>query len=426
MFFPFPARTTVNSPRAAKEVAMAGFVDKLGEFLGLAETEGMLDSATRDRLIQLARSREKPRHFGRLAHQITFLGATGLVIGFILLVGANWFSISPTLKLALFLTLFAVCHAAGLILRWRGGASNALAESLSFLGCGLFLGGLALVTQIFHLNTNPAHGLRVWCLATIPLALLLRSTPLAGLATLSACLWYIVWGGDYFTSNTVYAASLLLLPACLLGLAGLAGHFRHMTGVLFRTVGGFLLALFLYFLGFFRHFNYATRESKPGGNTSLILFSSLAILLLVLGEFTSPRPDRASRLALLLFIPTLLLDYAGLAVYSQTIEPGETLSFYSFGTLHSYDWHFLAINIAAAVLWFVWCIWLVWAGVRREKDWQVILGIYGTALGFITRYFDLIGSLEETGVSFLAGGALLLVLGWGAEKCRRRLLAKTA
>jgi hypothetical protein len=52
----------------------------------------------------------------------------------------------------------------------------------------------------------------------------------------------------------------------------------------------------------------------------------------------------------------------------------------------------------------------------------VNLGVLAVGAGIITRFFDLVGSLAETGTLFLVGGLVLLGTGFGMEKWRRRIV----
>jgi uncharacterized membrane protein len=61
--------------------------------------------------------------------------------------------------------------------------------------------------------------------------------------------------------------------------------------------------------------------------------------------------------------------------------------------------------------------------LRRQKEY-VDIGVLGFGLGVVTRFFDLIGGLAETGTLFLAGGVILLVTAWAMERWRRSLVAR--
>jgi uncharacterized membrane protein len=49
----------------------------------------------------------------------------------------------------------------------------ALAEALAFVSAGWVLGGIALVSQIYHLDVRPPNGIWLWLVLLLPAAWLL-------------------------------------------------------------------------------------------------------------------------------------------------------------------------------------------------------------------------------------------------------------
>src|SRR2546430_9130292 len=85
--------------------------------------------------------------------------------------------------------LLGGAYGAGLWIEWTGRPYPRFAEALHFLGAGLFVGGLALVGQIYHLPANPPRAMLVWLVAIPPLAVLLPSPAIFRLGILAAWLW---------------------------------------------------------------------------------------------------------------------------------------------------------------------------------------------------------------------------------------------
>lgn len=416
---------------------MASFKDALEKLLREAVGRNIVTADQAAGIVDLARSSPPNRAFayGKLARTLTLIGGFGLVLGLILLISANWWDISAPIKLAGFLVLFLACHLGGLWLRWKHPDHDGTAEALNFIGGGLFLTGVALVAQVFHINENPINGMRVWLLAIAPLAFLLRSTPLFSMSLLAA----LVWGSWEFAEYTLsrhidravafpFAATLPFAVLCI----GLLGErVAASMGTVCRVVSGIMIGVSLYLLGFFRHFDrfdfseYGTRGAWIG--TWMIGFFCAALVLALLSHILKPGPKRMVEHAYLaLTLATVAVLMMAAALLSGWWHPGERMEQFAFSGARMLTFHTrIVLNTALAwLLWFLWGVWFVFAGSAWRRNDLVALGVYGIAFGLVTRYFDLIGTLEETGMYFVGGGVVLILVGWGAEKCRRRLSKK--
>src|SRR5207247_706480 len=121
---------------------MASFARQLEQLLRAARAQGLVDSGVVEQLTALAAERERERGWLSLGGVLGRLGAAVTIVGFLLLLGG--------------------AHGAGLWIQATGRPYPHFAEALHFLGAGLFLGGLALVGQIYHLPANPPRAMLVW------------------------------------------------------------------------------------------------------------------------------------------------------------------------------------------------------------------------------------------------------------------------
>lgn len=64
---------------------------------------------------------------------------------------------------------------------------------------------------------------------------------------------------------------------------------------------------------------------------------------------------------------------------------------------------------------------LTWLGQREDRRAWVNWGLLTVGVSILTVYFGLLGTLAVTGAALVGAGTLLLVLGWGLERARRRL-----
>src|SRR6266571_422126 len=191
---------------------MASFAQQLEQLLRAARAQGLVDSGVAEQLTALAAERERERGWLSLGGVLGRLGAAVTILGVILLIAANWQQIGAGVKIVGFLLLLGGTHGAGLWIQATGRPYPHFAEALHFLGAGLFLGGLALVGQIYHLPANPPRAMLVWLVAIAPLAVLLRSPAISGLGILAAWLWLHFEGADSASPlhTTGFTAQLML------------------------------------------------------------------------------------------------------------------------------------------------------------------------------------------------------------------------
>ena len=111
----------------------------------------------------------------RLPAVVLALGMVMIGIGLLSFIAANWDALPPWLKIAVIVGFYLASVAAAYCLERRGRKLGA--ELLLFLSGFLLLGGLALISQIFHLQGSPAGLLGTWLLVYAPTFLLVRSLP---------------------------------------------------------------------------------------------------------------------------------------------------------------------------------------------------------------------------------------------------------
>lgn len=408
---------------------MATFAKKLERLLEEARGEGVIDVETSARLAALAERGERRGGWTTLTAILGWFGGSVLILGVILIVSANWRQISDATKLAGFILLFAATHGAGLWLRWRRADDYRwTAETFNFIGAGLFMAGIGLVAQIYHLDANPAGGALLWLIATAPLAWLLRSPAITVVAIFALLLWGHLFGAAsasvWATLDTIGTHLMLELGVGigLLGAAALLNDREPLIAASMRAVGIILVFGSLYLLGFYRHFT----EIDVGGTIWLpaAALAAGAILLGVAGNRFAPEAPAFRPRLLALLWSTLALGAVVLLLERGWLPRGPQLEFFNFGWNRT---HALVPWIVTVLLWIEWfalALWCVAYGSRIGERRYVNVGVVGFGLGIITRFFDLFGSLGETGFLFLVGGAVLLATAWGMERWRRAALAR--
>src|SRR2546429_3663277 len=205
--------------RAGTLGRMASFAQQPERLLLAAQARGLVESGLAEQLTARAAERERERGWLSLGGVLGRLGAAVTMLGVILLIAANWQHIGAGVKILGFLLLLGGAHGAALWIEWTGRPYPRFAEALHFRGAGLFVGGLALVGQIYQLPANPPRAMLVWLVAIAPLAVLLRSPAISGLGILAAWLWLDFAGAGATSPLHVPGFTAYLLLSLGLGLA---------------------------------------------------------------------------------------------------------------------------------------------------------------------------------------------------------------
>jgi uncharacterized membrane protein len=406
---------------------MSRFLNKFTALLDDASEQELIDDTVKQRLRELAEDRERSRGVLSLAAVLGWLGGAILLVGIVLIVSANWDDIPSLVKLLGFFMLFAAAHAGGIYLRQRT-ELQALAEGLNFLGAGLFLGGMALISQIYQVEGRPPTMILIWFLAIAPLSWCFRSVTITCLSIAALLVWLHMeqyeLGGNRFIFS--FASTLMVevgVGIALIGLAALLREPEPRIAAAFRGCGLLLLFYGVYMMGFYRHFS----DALPTANWWPVLPAGIALLGGAAGLAAGYRailpnnPYLRDRLVILLVL--LLATAAAILLAEYGVIPaGPDLKFFNFGwyrTFHLTEW---ILSVAAWVLWFALAVWCVVFASRTGRRAYLNAGVLAVGLGVVTRFFDLIGGLFETGLAFVVGGGVLLVTCFAVEYWRRGIL----
>lgn len=406
---------------------MAGFQRELERFLAEARRAGALDEGTAQGLEAFARGGYRPRSASlRLASALGWLGGLAIALGVILLVAANWEEVPRGVKIAGMLALLCGSHALGFRL---ARAAPRTAQVLHFLGGCLLLAGIGLIGQVYQHDLEPAEAMLLWLAGVAPLALLLDSGPLALLAAIASLAWAHLQGaesGSALAMREAASAHLCLEVGAGIAFAGLGALLRaRLPGVarLLRAAGAGLLLATLFAFGFYRHF--AGAESGPGSPALPLGALAAGAIGLVLGSgaLCQDAPALRARLIVLLVL-AVALGGTALAADSGWIGRGPAWGIVRFGAEVRYDAIEWVVSIGAWCLWFALALWCVAFGVRTRRNAWVNAGVLAFALGIVTNFLDVIGTLAGTGLVYVLGGAVLLATAWASERWRRRLGAR--
>src|SRR5574337_513198 len=120
---------------------------------------------------------------------VCIAGAVLLALGIILIIAHNWNAIHPLVKLGGLLVLLAGAHYAGWRLRFDTPSLPRVGDALLLIAGLLFLAGIGLVSQIYHLDERPPNGVLLWWIGIAAMPWLAQSSALQALSTIGFVAW---------------------------------------------------------------------------------------------------------------------------------------------------------------------------------------------------------------------------------------------
>ncbi|MBI5769967.1 MAG: DUF2157 domain-containing protein [Verrucomicrobia bacterium] len=377
--------------------------------------DGLLVEEQRSRL--LARHPVRSGGAQRFMSILLTIGAALFAIGISLVIKSNWESIGDWVKLGGLVVLLGGAYTLGWRLKLTPGNFPKMGDACLMAGAVFFLLGIALVSQIFHLNSRPANGVLLWWAGVAGLPWLTRAKGMqfvslvAGLTWLTMELhasdsWLRLVGdrpGWWNAELMLFAATGFLVGLTLLnaGLGLRVGTHAYFAG-LHEKVGLLLANWALYVLGFtWSVHHWSTHAMAPAR-----VEPGLALSLLAVGAAAwAAKRNRP--------------DLRAIGLYAL---PGlvPVLAFLSGWELRDSGWLWGGL---ACLAMFVLNLGMIRVGLATGRESWINFGMAGIALNVITRYFLLFGTMLEGGLFFIVTGLLVLGLGYYLERKRRSLVA---
>lgn len=379
--------------------------------------EGVISAEQREAII--ARAPEPPEGLlaRRLVPGITIFGAIIVVLGLILMVSANWDEISLMTKLIAGVVLLAGFQGSGYWIAYGPLSRRSTGVALMFIGSGIFLADLVLITQQYNTEPNPSRLiLLAWLvgLAAMPyiagsrlFAFASAGTLIVGLAVegaregspielggLAGFLMFVGVGVGvlaYGASHRLSGRASLAAPiefagaGVVLGSLYVLGFYRHLVGEFFMGVG------------------YEAAQAP----WLLIGIPALILVAVAIAWVWRARPELSDRAAWPIGVAAIA---AGALLIYVVMVLGDPLAFGRTGWTVGF---WLASVLAAAII--------IWLGVAFRRTWWTNTALGYLGLFVITRYFDTFGSYTQTGAVFVGAGVLLLVVAFVLERSRRLL-----
>jgi len=423
---------------------------QLNRDLSRWEAEGLISSQAVNTIL----ARKQPKGLGqRLVYLVGFLGALLLLFSVVSFVAANWSEMSRLSKLTWLIALLWTAFLAG----WRLMANNLplLAEAAWALGVGLFGVNIALIAQMFHIDSHPPSGVLMWSVGALLTAALVGSRA----ALLATFVGAIGWS---MMESLAYGAlahwPFLLLWGAALALAifwrwAFAYHFallsfllwlittlvRYSMHAAWQPHGLLALLVMLFLFLFVVSLVLQANEHEMNMDHFEVWLERYAIVGLIAASFAlqtatlklpvvTPHVWRdwlsgpfawlpfalglatATLLVLWIIWREELIEASDLLVMSLVAILALAFSLAGASGLLSAQTHEFVATWVYGAAFLALLIWFMSFGHRQSADiyvWTALLAFAGEVLYIYARIF---GSLLETSLFFLIGGVLTLAL----------------
>lgn len=337
------------------------------------------------------------------------MGALAIWLGVVAVVAANWQEIPAAAKLAGDLLLTGLC-AVFVFVAWQ--RDRAWPREIgALLLFGLVIGGIALIGQVYQLQSDPWQALVTWLALSTPFLALVAFTRLIGALWLAAVV--LTWFSAYEPLER------LLMP---LASGAAAGHFFHL---LFYLPACLMIVVAV-----------VRRRWPPAEDQGeLLLKLALAGLVVAVSTTVAVIDSRLASVVapveIWLGAAATLLAAAALWLGSDALRRrpaiallGASFVVWAAALLLARAWNAEGKAMFEAIFGLLFIVYwsaIGWLAARGGQ--RVLFGLAFTVIGLrlLILYFEAIGGLTATGLGLIGGGVLCLALTWVGWRLTRRL-----
>lgn len=397
------------------------FVESIRREIEAWRAEGMISSELAETLTNRYPMMEAHRRaFGlsRFSSIIAIFGTVLVGLGIIGLVAVNWDGLSGFTKMGLLIGFTTASYIVGWLIAY-GYEYPRTGIAIILLGAILFGASIHLIAQSFNVDVNHPNLVMAWFIGVIPLAYATRSNAVLVLSVI------LLLGGvgfrsqEWMTTGVDDGALLflgliayLLLGAALFAVGRLHARlteYQHFARV--YEIWGFVIAgIATYILGSL--FIWSELEFQGMSAPTLEYWATIALILAItgVGMYVGFRRDATASIvsARWRWEVSGVLAIFGIALLTL------------IGVFASVSWFWLPFNavIIAAV------VAMVNAGIRFNRDFLVNIAFVLFSITVISRYFEIgleLGLLDQA-MAYIVAGVLLIAMGLGLERMRRRII----
>jgi uncharacterized membrane protein len=379
------------------------------------KNSGLITKEQAQKMLEDVTQKGKEERSNKFIIVISVIGSICLGIGAILFIASNWEEMSDLMKVFILLGSTFAAYCLGFLFKYQKKILPKVGASLIFLGALLFGASVILIAQIYNMNANTHSLVLIWLVGILPLVYAFRLGPIAVLSSLL----FFIWVGCFIFREVEFDEdAFLLFPviylsagASLFSIGGLHYFKDYLKKIarIFR-ISGIQIAMFALFLMTFEIFSGDRSEyffNRRGMfneissqiTTSIVLFSILAIIGLVINLFFNPAKSPIN-----------------------AMENGTTLALVGFTLLFFFfpaesNMYTVIYNLIFAAL----TIFILAVGYKRADIKIVNIGIFWTTIFLVAKYFDFFFDLLDRSIFFLVGGLILVLGGIALEKKRKEI-----
>ncbi|MGB8225088.1 MAG: DUF2157 domain-containing protein [Polyangiales bacterium] len=378
--------------------------------------QGLLDD---EQVRELRRTLEESQgslRSGRAVVLFSTLGAVLVGLGALLFVGSHWDAMGPLARsLVLVVAYLTTCTAAYAAHRKD---LPLLSESLWFLATLVLGADVFLIGQIFNFTLTFWQGPFLWLIGDLAMGYARQRAAYAWLAVplgLLALGWLGGGSGWFFDDQVEFLVGdrglLPLLPVLGLALLCVAALVRHRERLEFirPACAAWGLGLISIPLIAGTADNDVVKEifhmAFTPKQVSILVASSLVVPLFALRATASKPSVIAAGVSLLSFAMLVVPRGDSSAIGVVISEHGPAFVMY-------------------VVLVFGLAMCAIWMGLLQRSTGLINTGLVSAALIIFIQYFSWSFELLDRSIAFIAGGLVLLGVGYGFERTRRHLLAR--
>lgn len=314
-----------------------------------------------------------------LANALAILSA--VLIGFAVMsfVAANWQDMPRLLRFGMLLAALWAAYGLAVLFARRG--MEGFAHAAVLLGVGIFGGSIMLISQMYHMDGNPADAILLWAAGSLLAGVALRSNPALAFAMVLVTYWGVT---EAMRLDVVFWP--FLVPWALVSAAFYWQRWRpglHLSGL---ALTGFIVSL-----------GYRLNDGHAHG---LVAAAGLGIMAAALaGERLQPeRP----------------------ALWSGTFNYGLAIALAGLWALQFIEGPELDVFTLLAILVLALVLAAIFWGLKAGNRGALWLGYIGFSVEILAIYIKTIGTLLNTSLFFLVAGLIVSALAGVAYRLHAR------
>lgn len=162
--------------------------EKLPDWSAEWVRDGVVTAAQRDAILARHPVPEGGHH--RFLAILATIGGSLLLVGVSLIIKANWEEIGDWFKIGGLVTLLTGTYALGWRFKISPGHYPKIGDACLMVAAGCFMLGIALVSQIFHIDSRPANGVLLWWTGIVALPWLTRAKGMQFVSVVAGLTWF--------------------------------------------------------------------------------------------------------------------------------------------------------------------------------------------------------------------------------------------